>query len=156
MQRFISDRMFFFFKEQGFRADCIMACMKFAFVDSYNFPVLLKELEKVAINSDSKELFLINKRIKNILEKAGISRNNPKSIDQNLLVEKAEKDLFLFSNQLYEQIKFQIAHNQFDKYLKSCIDFKKPIEEFFENVLVNVDETDLRNNRIFYCPIFTL
>ena len=47
-----------------------MACMKFAFVDSYNFPFLLKELEKVAINNDSKELFLINKRIKNILEKA--------------------------------------------------------------------------------------
>ena len=65
------------------------------------------------------------------------------------MVEKAEKDLFLFSNHLYEQIKFQIAHNQFDKYLKSCIDFKKPIEDFFENVLVNVDETDLRNNRIF-------
>ena len=149
MQRFISDRMFFFFKEQGFRADCIMACMKFAFVDSYSFPFLLKELEKVAINIDSKELFLINKRIKNILEKAGISGNNSESIDQNLLVEKAEKDLFLFSNQLYEQIKFQIAHNQFDKYLKSCIDFKKPIEDFFENVLVNVDETDLRNNRIF-------
>ena len=56
------------------------------------------------------------------------------------MVEKAEKDLFLFSNQLYEQIKFQIAHNQFDEYLKSCIDFKKPIEDFFENVLVNVDE----------------
>ena len=53
MQRFISDRMFFFFKEQGFRADCIMACMKFAFVDTYSFPFLLKELEKVAINIDS-------------------------------------------------------------------------------------------------------
>ncbi|MEL0254803.1 MAG: hypothetical protein VW930_02535, partial [Burkholderiaceae bacterium] len=118
MQRFIFDRMFFFFKEQGFRADCIMACMKFAFVDSYNFPVLLKELEKVAINSDSKELFLINKRIKNILEKAGISGDEFKSLDHNLLVEKAEKDLFLISNQLYEQIKFQIAHNQFDEYLK--------------------------------------
>ena len=149
MQRFISDRMFFFFKEQGFRADCIMACMKFAFEDSYNFPFLLKELEKVAIKRDSKELFLINKRIKNILEKAGISGKDPKSIDQNLLIEKAEKDLFLFSNQLYEQIKFQITRNQFDKYLKSCIDFKKPIEDFFEHVLVNVDETDIKNNRIF-------
>ncbi|GIR48974.1 MAG: hypothetical protein CM15mP58_10710 [Burkholderiaceae bacterium] len=131
MQGFISDRIFFFFKEQGYRADCIMACMKFAFVDSYSFPFLLKELEKVAMNIDSKELFLINKRIKNILEKAGISGKNSESIDQNLLVEKAEKDLFLFSSHLYEQIKFQIAHNQFDKYLKSCIDFKKPIEDFF-------------------------
>ena len=149
MQGFISDRIFFFFKEQGFRVDCIMACIKFAFVDSYNFPFLLKELEKVAMNIDSKELFLINKRIKNILEKAGVSGNNSESIDQSLLVEKAEKDLFLFSNQLYEQIKFQIAHNQFDKYLKSCLEFKKPIENFFENVLVNVDETNLRNNRIF-------
>ncbi len=149
MRGFISDRIFFFFKEQGYRADCIMACMKFAFVDAYSFPFLLKELEKVAINIDSKELFLINKRIKNILEKAGISEKNSESIDQNLLVEKAEKDLFLFSSQLYEQIKIQIAHNQFDKYLKSCVDFKKPIEDFFENVLVNIDDTSLRNNRIF-------
>ena len=101
------------------------------------------------MNIDSKELFLINKRIKNILEKAGVSGNNSEFIDQGLLVEKAEKDLFLFSNQLNEQIKFQIAHNQFDKYLKSCLEFKKPIETFFENVLVNVDEIDLRNNRIF-------
>tara|TARA_Y100000022_G_scaffold82356_1_gene70858 strand:- start:147 stop:590 length:444 start_codon:yes stop_codon:yes gene_type:complete len=123
--------------------------MKFAFVDSYSFPLLLKELEKVAMNIDSKELFLINKRIKNILEKAGVSGKKFESIDQNLLVEKAEKDLFIFSSQLYEQIKFQINHNQFDKYLKSCVDFKEPIEDFFENVLVNVDETDLRNNRIF-------
>ncbi len=149
MQGFISDRIFFFFKEKGYRPDCIMACMKFAFVDSYSFPLLLKELEKVAMNIDSKELFLINKRIKNILEKAGVSGKKFESIDQNLLVEKAEKDLFIFSSQLYEQIKFQINHNQFDKYLKSCVDFKEPIEDFFENVLVNVDETDLRNNRIF-------
>jgi len=69
-----------------------MACMKFAFVDSYSFPLLLKELEKVAMNIDSKELFLINKRIKNILEKAGVSGKKFESIDQNLLVEKAEKD----------------------------------------------------------------
>jgi len=149
MQGFIADRIFFLFKEQGYRADCIMACMNFAFADSYNFPFLLKELEKVAMNIDSKELFLINKRIKNILEKAGISEKNFESIDQSLLLEKAEKELFLFSSQLYEQIKYQIAHNQFDKYLDSCVDFKKPIEVFFENVLVNVDETALRNNRIF-------
>ena len=149
MQGFISDRIFFLFKEQGYRADCIMACMNFAFVDSYSFPFLLKELEKVAMNIDSKELFSINKRIKNILEKAGICGNNSEPINQNLLVEKAEKDLFLISNQLYKQIKSQISHNQFDKYLKSCIEVKKPIEDFFENVLVNVDETNLRNNRIF-------
>ena len=148
MQGFISDRIFFFFKEQGYRADCIMACMKFAFVDSYSFPFLLKELEKAAMNTDSKELFLINKRIKNILEKAGISGKNSESIDQNLLVETAEKDLFLFSSHVYKQIKLQIANNQFDKYLSSCVDFKKPIEDFFENVLVNADETALRNNRI--------
>ncbi len=149
MQGFISDRIFFFFKEKGYRPDCIMACMKFAFVDSYSFPFLLKELEKVAMNIDSKELFLMNKRIKKILEKAGISRKKFESIDQNLLVEKAEKDLFFFASQLYEQIKFQITHKQFDKYLKSCIEFKEPIEVFFENVLVNVDEIDLRNNRVF-------
>lgn len=148
MQRFISDRMFFFFKEQGFRADCIMACMKFAFVDTYSFPFLLKELEKVAINIDSEELFLMNKRIKNILEKARIFGKQFESIDQNLLVEKAEKELFAVSIHLDKQIKFQIDDNQFDKYLKSCLDFKKPIEDFFENVLVNVDETGLRNNRI--------
>ncbi|MDA9719238.1 glycine--tRNA ligase subunit beta [Betaproteobacteria bacterium] len=149
MQNFISDRLFYFFKEQGYRADCIMACMKFAFVDTYSFPFLLKELEKAAINIDSEKLFLINKRIKNILDKAEISGKKFESIDQNLFVEKAEKDLFAISIHLCEQIKFQIAHNQFDKYLKSCVGFKKPIENFFENVLVNVDDTALRNNRIF-------
>ena len=65
------------------------------------------------------------------------------------MVEKAEKELFEISVHLYQQIKFQIAQNQFDKYLKSCVDFKKPIEVFFENVLVNVDEKAVRNNRIF-------
>ena len=112
------------------------------------FSFLLKELEKVAINIDSEELFLINKRIKNILEKARILENF-ESIDQNLLVEKAEKELFAVSIHLDKQIKFQIDENQFDKYLKSCLDFKEPIEDFFANVLVNVDETALRTNRIF-------
>ena len=149
MHNFISDRLFYLFKEQGYRADCIMACMNFAFVDTYSFPFLLKELEKTVIKIDSEELFLINKRIKNILEKAGISGKKLESINQNLLVEKAEKDLFAVSSQLYKQIKFQIAHKQFDKYLNSCVDFKKPIEDFFDNVLVNVDETSVRNNRIF-------
>ena len=149
MSRFISDRIFFLFKDKGNRPDCIMACMKFCYVDIYHFPHLLKELEKVAIDDDSRDLFLINKRIKNILEKAGVNEEGFDAIDQNLLIDQAEKDLFLISNNLRDQISDQISHNKFDKYLQSCEEFKKPIEIFFENIMVNVDEKAIKNNRIF-------
>ena len=64
MQGFISDRIFFFFKEKvidGLYYGMHEVCLRKI---SYSFPFLLKELEKVVMNIDSKELFLMNKRIK--------------------------------------------------------------------------------------------
>ena len=43
--------------------------MKFAFVDTYSFPFLLKELEKVAITS-TQRVILNKQEDQNILEKA--------------------------------------------------------------------------------------
>ena len=96
---------------------------------------------------EASNLVAANKRVKNILNKQDLNAL-PKVINTTHLKESAEIKLHqqlttlnqilapLFAQQDYKQILFKLASLQ------------KPIDAFFDNVMVNSEDSNLKNNRL--------
>ncbi len=92
----------------------------------------------------SKNLASANKRVSNILKKF----TGPiKKVDKSLLSEKEEMKLFNTINELEPVILKSLNNKNFFEALNSLVKLKEPIDQFFENVMVNSENEKIRNNR---------
>ncbi len=92
-------------------------------------------------------LLAANKRIGNILRKSGAPAAAAFSV--KLLREPAEKTLHECLQSLEKKTKAHIAENDFSAALSAlAAEAAKPVADFFDNVLVNAEEKNLRNNRL--------
>ena len=69
-------------------------------------------------------------------------------IDQSLLIEQSEKNLFMKFQGIKNSIKDDIKNNKFDEALNKLIKLREPIDEFFDNVMVMDKNKHIRNNRL--------
>ncbi len=94
---------------------------------------------------EAESLASANKRIDNILKKAdGV----PSSFENALLFEPAERslgDAFSAVRPWAEQL---YASGDYSAMLKSLVPLKLPVDRFFDEVMVNVDDAKLRANRL--------
>ena len=86
-----------------------------------------------------------NKRIGNILKKAKVV---PESVNPKLLTDPAEKALFeamkstfIFARRAYEAGNYAASLHQFAS-------LKEPVDIFFDQVMVNADDPEIRANRL--------
>ena len=114
----------------------------------YRIDILCDKLNIFATNSTNQELFIANKRIENILKKQSNPDDYKHQINPELLTEQAEVTLYntLVSNQ--SDLEAFAQANNWDNYFKILEKFNQPISQFFEHVMVMVDDTGIRNNRI--------
>ena len=83
-----------------------------------------------------------NKRLKNILDKHS---PGSRDVDTAQFVEAAETNLW----QTYQQIQTDLlTATNYQARFKALSHFAHPLENFFETVMVMVDNTDLKNNRL--------
>jgi glycyl-tRNA synthetase beta chain len=96
---------------------------------------------------EAESLAAANKRIGNILKKSdGVAAGAP--IDPALLFEPAEQSLaaaLAATRPVAEQF---FAHGDYTGMLKSLAPLKLPVDKFFDDVMVNVDDQKLRANRL--------
>jgi len=96
----------------------------------YNQPVFRKIL-----NSSSRVL--------------NLSKNNEETeIDRSLLKEKAELNLYYNYESIYPRTKEFICNKEYKKAFELLGDLCKPVDEFFDQVLVMDKDKDIRKNRI--------
>ena len=102
--------------------------------------------------AEAETLAAANKRISNILKKSG--NLDDCVVREDLLQEPAEKELSAILvkmtndlTALYEQTRYQDA-------MKLLAGLRKPVDDFFDNVMVMTDDEELRNNRL--CLLKTL
>jgi glycyl-tRNA synthetase beta chain len=94
---------------------------------------------------EAESLAAANKRIGNILKKAD---DVPIVFDRALLLEPAERslgDAFSAVRPWAEQL---YASGDYSAMLKSLVPLKLPVDRFFDEVMVNVDDAKLRANRL--------
>ncbi|MGA1847415.1 glycine--tRNA ligase subunit beta [Deferribacter abyssi] len=104
-----------------------------------------KALNEVREKDDFIILSTSFKRISNILKK-----NNWKSknYNPNLFKEEAEKQLHSLMIQKEKEIDDCISSENFSKAINALLEFREPVNNFFDNVLVIAKDENIRNNRL--------
>lgn len=88
-----------------------------------------------------------NKRVSNILGKLG-SAHSFGDVNADLLVEPQEKVLAAYLETLAARCRMHLARDEYTEALTCLADLREPVDAFFDDVMVNVDDTSLRNNRL--------
>ena len=88
-----------------------------------------------------------NKRVSNILGKLNSDHQFHK-VSTNLLVEPAEVDLADILSTLSEESSDYLKRGEYTQALTCLAALREPIDRFFDAVMVNAEDVDLRSNRL--------
>ncbi|MFT4711783.1 MAG: glycyl-tRNA synthetase beta chain [Candidatus Azotimanducaceae bacterium] len=103
----------------------------------------LMALKKFVSKEDAEGLIAANKRVANILKK--VQTNDITGVETSLFEEEVEKDLYTELMLAAKQV--ETTHS-FSEKLEVLGTLKPKIELYFEQVLVNCEKLEVRNNRI--------
>ena len=140
---FIHERLRFFYQERGANLEIFKAVSSKNFDDLLDFSKRFAAMEnfiKLPVASGLVESF---KRIKNITAGEGILEYS-----QALLLEKAEQQLSELLENKQELLRSLFQRQDYDELLSQLVDFVEPLTDFFDTVMVMVDDLPLRANRV--------
>src|SRR6185312_15075884 len=95
---------------------------------------------------EAESLAATNKRVGNILKKAGISVAG--KVDAALLRAPAEHALHQALSRVVPQADVAFATGDYSGSLRLLAALKQPVDDFFDHVMVNVEDEVLRSNRL--------
>lgn len=144
---YIIDRFGAFYKDKNIPPEIISSVRSKKVVDPLDFNSRVMAVTEFMKTPQSDSLCAANKRVKNILEKSGITISS-KNFDEQLLIEPAEKSLAETLTK-YEEIVLPLFKGGFyTKGLLKLTDLKENIDLFFDNVMVNCEDPSLKKNRL--------
>ena len=100
----------------------------------------IQALNPVVVSSDFKELSTTFKRVANIIK--DIDTSTTLNIEEKLLQDEAEKDLYENFRRIIKE-----TYTTYDEELEALLKLKSPLDKFFNDVFVNVEDEALKNNR---------
>jgi glycyl-tRNA synthetase beta chain len=141
---FIYDRLSGSLREQGFSAQEVDAVMALRPARLGQVNQCLSAVRAFAALPESPALAAANKRIGNILKKAG---EVDAHVNPALLQEEAEKSLYAAMQKLLPESEAQFKAGDYTASLQTLAALRAPVDAFFDDVMVNAEEMDLRLNR---------
>jgi glycyl-tRNA synthetase beta chain len=141
---FIYDRLAGSLREQGYSAQEVDAVLA---LRPQRLGEVAQRLAAVRAFSDLPEaaaLAAANKRISNILKKAP---EVDAHVSEVLLKETAEKQLYAALKDVVPKANAQFEAGDYTASLKTLAALRAPVDAFFDDVMVNAEELDLRLNR---------
>jgi glycyl-tRNA synthetase beta chain len=141
---FIYDRLSGSLREQGFSAQEVDAVMALRPARLGQVSQFLSAVRAFAALPESPALAAANKRIGNILKKAG---EVDAHVNPALLQEEAEKNLHAVMLRLLPESEAQFKAGDYTASLQTLAALRAPVDAFFDDVMVNAEEMDLRLNR---------
>ena len=145
---FISDRLrrYFLDRDAGLAVETFDAVMVREPESLLDFDRRLAAVQTFARLEQAESLSAANKRIANILRKAG----NPDGlkIKKKLLQHEAEQALFNALENAREKVAPMIKVRSYAEALNTLADLKEPVDHFFDEVMVMADDEAVKNNRL--------
>jgi glycyl-tRNA synthetase beta chain len=141
---FIYDRLSGSLREQGFSAQEVDAVMAMRPTRLGQVGQFLSAVRAFAALPESPALAAANKRIGNILKKAG---EVDAHVNTALLQEDAEKNLYAVMQKLLPESEAQFKAGDYTASLQTLAALRAPVDAFFDDVMVNAEAMDLRLNR---------
>lgn len=143
---FLMGRFRAWYQDKGISTDVILAVLaryptKPADFDNRILAVAhFRELEQAAA------LAAANKRVSNILSK--VTEDLPQVVEQNLLLEPAEKALAAELTSLMPQLEPLFISGNYQQALTQLAQLRDSVDLFFDQVMVMADDVQLRDNRL--------
>ena len=146
VMEFILDRLHAYYQEQGIRADVLDAVTALKPVRPVDIDKRIQAVNVFRQLPEAESLAAANKRSGNILKK--IEGTLPATIKPELLTEAAEQKLYQALTELTDQVKPMLANGNYEPALQQLADLRQPVDTFFDDVMVMVEDMQLRDNRI--------
>ena len=146
LENFIYERLRVYLRDEGFSANQVEAvlCQRPARIDLV--PAQAAAVKAFGELSEADALAAANKRIVNILRKAG--GDAAIAVDCARLADGAEHDLFLAFQKLDPIVSDLCAAGDFAGALLALATVKPAVDRFFDDVLVMADDPAVRGNRL--------
>lgn len=146
---FFHDRLKVYLKDEGARHDAIEAILADDADDLLQVARRVEALISFINTDDGENLLAGSKRAFNILD-AEIKKSTQiaDKVDPQLLIDKEEKALFDAITAAEAKTLSHLAASDFSGALTALANLRKPVDAFFEKVLVNDDNSAIRANRL--------
>ena len=145
LTNFFYERLFNYLKDLGYSNEMVDALVSSKPAQIHDILERLQAISEFIKLKESDTLSSANKRASNILKKADNITNNPVVV--SLLIENEEIMLHKVLLDLEPKINQCLDKNDFVSALKNLVILNAPINNFFEKVMVNTDDTKIKNNR---------
>ena len=145
---FITDRLrrYFLDRDAGLRTETFEAVMAREPASLVDFDRRLAAVQTFARLDQAESLAAANKRIANILRKAG----DPAGLEvkKKLLELDAEKSLHNALLNAREKVGPMLENRRYAEILNELADLRDPVDRFFDDVMVMADDEAVRDNRL--------
>jgi glycyl-tRNA synthetase beta chain len=145
LEEFFKDRLRSYLKDWGYSAPEVEAALHAQGMTTWSdLKIRLQAVHAFAALPESPALAAANKRIGNILKKAG---EVDAHVNPALLQEDAEKNLYAAMQKLLPESQAQLQAGDYTASLQTLAALRAPVDAFFDDVMVNAEEMELRMNR---------
>jgi len=133
-----------FLLDKGYPSDVIEAVLSTSFDELLDVQHRMDALREAKEWQDFQSIVIGFKRAMNILKGASYK----KEINPSLLSESSEKNLYQSFFKAKESIGSHLKKRDYSSALLEMTQMKKPIDDFFDQVMVMVEDEAIRNNRL--------
>ena len=142
---FLFDRLRGLLKDAGYPQDIVEAVLAQRPTRVDLVPAKLNAVRDFLALPEALALAAANKRIGNILKKADSALSPP---DAALLVEDAEKALYARVQEIAPLVRQHVTNLAYADALKALAAVRTEVDDFFDKVMVNVEDAAVRTNRL--------
>ena len=142
---FMLGRFRAWYQDEGIAVDVIQAVLARRPTRPADFDARVRAVSHFRTLDSAEALAAANKRVANILAKA---EGDIGEIDVALCVEPAEQVLAQSVLSLAKEVQPLIAQGEYTAVLDKLAGLRQPVDNFFDNVMVNAEDAKLRQNRL--------
>ena len=142
---FMLGRFRAWYQDEGIAVDVIQSVLARRPTRPADFDARVRAVSHFRTLDSAEALAAANKRVANILAKA---EGDIGAIDVALCIEPAEQVLAQSVLSLAKEVQPLIAQGEYTAVLDKLASLRQPVDNFFDNVMVNAEDAKLRQNRL--------
>jgi glycyl-tRNA synthetase beta chain len=131
------------FIDMGIRYDIVDGVISTGIDDAYDLKIRADKLNEYLNKEGLTEVLSTFNRVINLAEKSKSTE-----VKRDLLVEEEEIELYEAFNSIEEKVLAWLNKKEYAKALEQFIVLKEPVDNFFDHVMVMVEDESIRENRL--------
>lgn len=140
---FIGSRLESFLQSEGYSSDIVKSVMAVNPSNLYDVYRRLQALNQIKALADYEKVIMLFKRVVNIVPQEFYGYP-----DEKLFEKQEEKELFKQVNHIKDKFQTATKEKDYTSAINYLLSLKPYIDNFFDNVMVMVEDENLRNNRL--------